>query len=489
MESTNYSLNMKAHLDTTEVTDSLSKLNQSGNKTTRDLEVAVKRLDNAVQDLTRTWEKQARAAERAAHASEHAAKTQSISGASGGVEGGALSQFATMAVGQMGARQLRAIGKLINKSGYGDNSVGRVATGGIDWAATAMVATKGNPLATVGAGLIGAVDSAMKQLVESAQRAADELNRLAQLQAGQIDAWHRGQQSVAFSKEARGLSNETDEQLRARIAKAEKSREAYEEFMTPLSKSSRAFADFYKGWEGIDFVGLRDKKMKSLLSTANEDAALAKLAEGELKARDNQRNKEENQRIKEQRALDRNYEYATKHGESFRTKMELEDFNESLQGMNVQELQATVAGLRQSRTSMRGSLDAAWQKARTTKSSSDIESAETMTDQFDIISDKLKDAEHVLNSLSNLGGKSTASDSPLAQFLSGPYSEDAAKGYDVGGYASLEDAVWKQQLETDNNIKKSVEASQKSLETLVSKVEIIQTNMSNNDSDAAKWGG
>ena len=481
MESTNYSLNMKAHLDTTEVTDSLSKLNQSGNKTTRDLEVAVKRLDNAVQDLTRTWEKQAQAAERAAHASEHAAKTQAISGASGGVEGGALTEFANMAVGQMGARQLRSIAKLINKAGYGDTEVGRVATGGLDWAATAMVATKGNPL-TLGAGLIGAVDSAMKQLVESAQAAANELNRLAQIQSQQIAAWHSGQRSVAFSKEARGISNETDEQLRARIAKAEKSREAYEEFMTPLSKSSRAFADFYKGWEGIDFVGLRDKKMKSLLSTANEDAAMAKLAESTLKARENQRNKE-------QRTLDRNYEYATKHGERFRTKMELEDFSAGLQGMNVEELQDTVSVLRQSRTSMRGSLDAAWQKARTTKSSEDIESAETMTDEFDMVSAKLKDAESVLNTMTKISPTASYKDMPLAQLMERPLSEDAAKGYDVGGYASVEDAVWKQQLETQNNIKKTAEESQKSLETLVNKVEIIQTNMSNNSSDAAKWGG
>lgn len=479
MESTNYSLNMKAHLDTSEVNDSLSKLNQSGNKTTRDLEVAVKRLDNAVQDLTRTWEKQAQAAERAAHASEHAAKTQAISGASGGVEGGALTEFANMAVGQMGARQLRAISKLISKAGYGDTEVGRVATGGLDWAATAMVATRGNPLATLGGGLIGAVDSAMKQLVESAQKAADELNRLAQIQAEQIRDWHAGQKSVALSKEARGISNETDEQLRARIAKAEKSREKYEEFMTPLSRSSRSFAESYIGF---DFVGARDKKMKSLLDKANEDAAMAKLAESTLKARENQRNKE-------QRALDRNYEYATKHGERFRTKMELEDFSEGLQGMNVQELQDTVAVLRQSRTSMKGSIGAAWEKARTTKSSEDIAAVENMTDEFDMISAKLKDAESVLNTMTKLSPTASYKDMPLAQLLDKPLSEDAAKGYDVGGYASVEDAVWKQQLETQNNIKKSAESSQKSLETLVNKVEIIQTNMSNNSSDAATWGG
>ena len=77
----------------------------------------------------------------------------------------------------------------------------------------------------------------------------------------------------------------------------------------------------------------------------------------------------------------------------------------------------------------------------------------------------------------------------MNQLMGDALNSEAKKGYDVSGYASVEDAIWKQQLETQNNIKKSAEASQKSLETLVNKVEIIQTNMNNNSSDAATWGG
>ena len=112
-----------------------------------------------------------------------------------------------------------------------------------------------------------------------------------------------------------------------------------------------------------------------------------------------------------------------------------------------------------------------------------------MTDEFDMVSAKLKDAESVLNTMTKLSPTASYKDMPLAQLMERPLSEEAAKGYDVGGYASVENAVWKQQLETQNNIKKSAESSQKSLETLVNKVEIIQTNMNNNSSDEATWGG
>lgn len=78
---TDYSLDLKASLDTAEVQEKLNDLSFKGKHATSDLEVAVKRLDNAVQDLTRTWEKQAEAARKAAENAEDAAKASSQGGA------------------------------------------------------------------------------------------------------------------------------------------------------------------------------------------------------------------------------------------------------------------------------------------------------------------------------------------------------------------------------------------------------------------------
>ena len=50
---TDYSLDLKASLDTAEVQEKLNDLSFKGKHATSDLEVAVKRLDNAVQE----WEK------------------------------------------------------------------------------------------------------------------------------------------------------------------------------------------------------------------------------------------------------------------------------------------------------------------------------------------------------------------------------------------------------------------------------------------------
>lgn len=478
MESTNYQLTMKARLDTSEVNSSLARLNQTGGKTTRELEVAVKRLDNAVQDLTRTWEKQAQAAERASHAAERAAQTQSISTPSGDVEGGSLTQFANMAVGQMGARQLRAISKLIAKAGYGDTEVGKVATGGLDWAATAMVATRGNPLATLGGGLIGAVDAAMRELVASAERASAELQHLAEIQSEQIHAWRNAQNELKLKNVLKGMPEKSEDALRRYIDTAAQSRAKYEEFVTPDSKSSKSFAANYIG---LDFVGDRDKKMKQLAQTMKRDEVVAAAAEAELNSR-------KKQKEREQKEEERRGEYATRQGQRFAQKMELESFNEGLQGMSIAELQDTVSALRGSRTAIKGSLAAAWGKAQTTKTSQDIQSAEKMEDEFDMVSAKLKDAESVMNTMMKLGTNATNKDTPLGQLLSTPISDEAAKGYDVGGYASVEDAIWKSQLDAQKKIEQNTQGATKSLEKIADKVELIQTNMQENTSEAS-WGG
>ena len=54
-----YALDLRATLDTSEVQQKLDAMRSSGVDATSQLEVAVKRLDNAIQDLTRSWEKQA----------------------------------------------------------------------------------------------------------------------------------------------------------------------------------------------------------------------------------------------------------------------------------------------------------------------------------------------------------------------------------------------------------------------------------------------
>lgn len=109
---TDYSLDLKASLDTAEVQEKLNDLSFKGRHATSDLEVAVKRLDNAVQDLTRTWEKQAEAARKAAENAEEAAKANGQGGADAN---GATGSFIGQATGLLAARRLRGLKKIVEK--------------------------------------------------------------------------------------------------------------------------------------------------------------------------------------------------------------------------------------------------------------------------------------------------------------------------------------------------------------------------------------
>lgn len=52
---TDYSMNLKAKLDTTDVQQKLQQLGQTGDMATSQLEQSVKKLESAVKDLTTSW--------------------------------------------------------------------------------------------------------------------------------------------------------------------------------------------------------------------------------------------------------------------------------------------------------------------------------------------------------------------------------------------------------------------------------------------------
>ena len=52
---TDYSMNLKAKLDTSDVQQKLQQLGQTGDMATSQLEQSVKKLEGAVKDLTNSW--------------------------------------------------------------------------------------------------------------------------------------------------------------------------------------------------------------------------------------------------------------------------------------------------------------------------------------------------------------------------------------------------------------------------------------------------
>ena len=83
-------------------------------------------------------------------------------------------------------------------------------------------------------------------------------------------------------------------------------------------------------------------------------------------------------------------------------------------------------------------------------------------------------------------GKELAS---LQQLMSGPMSSEAAKGYDVGGYSNVEDALFKQQLQAQQKIETNTQKTAASLEIMKTAVEEIRNKVQNSgNGTGSTWG-
>lgn len=153
-----YSVNLKANLNTADVQEKLNDLRFKGTHATSDLEIAVKKLDNAVQDLTRTWEKQAEAARKAAENAEEAAKAN---GANGGDANGTTGAFLGQATGLLAARRLRGLKKIVEKVDGADGEMsegGTVLASSLGWAGSgAAMGSAFGPAGTAIGALAGAI--------------------------------------------------------------------------------------------------------------------------------------------------------------------------------------------------------------------------------------------------------------------------------------------------------------------------------------------
>lgn len=101
------------------------------------------------------------------------------------------------------------------------------------------------------------------------------------------------------------------------------------------------------------------------------------------------------------------------------------------------------------------------------------------------MTDRLKAAQHALDLMTN--PSSDGSLASLSQLMSGPMSSEAAKGYDVGGYSSLEDALFRQQLQAQQKIETNTEKAASSLETVKNAVEEIRNKVQSSASSGT-WG-
>lgn len=236
---TDYSLDLKASLDTAEVQEKLNDLSFKGRHATSDLEVAVKRLDNAVQDLTRTWEKQAEAARKAAENAQAAAHAGTSGGGVGG-EGSDMSGMFKMAKSYVGGRALGGAGKalegdLTNEWRVAGGVITRVLGAGlIGGAATAKTGGWGGLVmgGTEGYKAINEVLEARAQTEREYIKTIQAITKLEERRiavnenAAKIQA--NASNAIKRERAIQGLDLLSDEELKARRQAAYDTRKHYE---------------------------------------------------------------------------------------------------------------------------------------------------------------------------------------------------------------------------------------------------------------------
>lgn len=154
---TDYSMNLKAKLDTTDVQQKLQQLGQTGETATSQLEQSVKKLEGAIKELTDSWKNASKEAQQTGLQMQ-----KLLRGGSAMLVGGVINRIGNYAAAtgnSTGATVASYAGNMLKGAGAG--------------------AAMGNAIPVVGTAIgaaIGAAAGALDTLADSATKAAEALN-------------------------------------------------------------------------------------------------------------------------------------------------------------------------------------------------------------------------------------------------------------------------------------------------------------------------
>lgn len=480
---TDYALDLRATLDTSEVQQKLGALRSSGVDATSQLEEAVKRLDNAIQDLTRSWEKQADAAQQAAERAQEAASAS----ADGGPGGGMSLETDALLKSLLSARRLKAVSKIIDVYGYGDTELGTVAKSGLAGAALGMTATKSPTGALIG-GIAGVIKG-FEDLKSAAKAAAAAVQAKADKERAEYREWlieqTKEQEKAKDLDSIKSASATTLNEYVSRYAMAKTNYAARLEAGPSVNQTETEFKTEMEGLaEQLESYGVVAKAAEKELgkrAKADEKAAkeAEKKADADRKAAERQEKEAQRQKEREERFNKSIDEQASR----WAREEDMRQFKEDLGGMMPKEMLKSRQKYLDEATQLEKERDLYINLAKNSKDPRDLAKAQDKEDAARVARQKASALESSILSFSNIGGNS------LKDFLSEPMSSEAAKGYDVGGYASLEDAVWKQQLETQKSIDDHTKTTADKLSTIATKVEMMANTLQNNNiRTESTWG-
>lgn len=488
-----YSLNLKAQLDTSDVQAKLQQLGNTGSVATSQLEDSIKKLDTAVKDLSQSWKTSAKEAQQTGFQMQ-----KILRGGAAMLLGSAISRMGNYAAATgntTGAQAASLAGGLLKGAGAG--------------------AAMGSAIPVVGTGVgaaVGAVVGALEVLADAAIETARKLNESFQSARDYIQAEGR---KADMQQRLEGLSgieigstewNNRRSELRRRI-------QEYEEGRAQI-------ADEAKGRYGPDawIIGSGDKtdevkqyyvqqaeKLKELENAAKDASIeLDKMIKMEQELADAEKEKaqaaeeEENamsaavkaagekakadeeaaQKSMAEAAAKAQAEFLRTSGAagsalgSFQRDRRLEAFEASLEDMSPADLMHLRDSLAGQKASAAAQVESLFGTAKQSGQASDLEAAQNALQSFNEIARMLSLTE------AGIGGITT----PSIQQQMMALGSEAQKGYDTSGYGSIDQEILKSEKSTEQNTKEAAST----LKTINTKLEEVKTVITSN-ANGANW--
>ena len=479
-----YSLNLKAQLDTSDVQAKLQQLGSTGSVATAQLEDSIKKLDNAVKDLSQSWKTSAKDAQQTSLQMQ-----KILRGGAAMLVGGVINRVGNVAsaTGNTGLASAATVGgAALQGAGAG------LAFGPIGAAAGAVVGALGSltDAALVAAKTLRDSFESSRDYIQSQARAADvqfrveqlsqmtpgELNARRQLLQGQIRQFEEGRLRIA--DETRGWTQKTNR--------------GPEEEQQFIIQQAAKLKDLQKAAEDARVELAALAKLEQEAAAKSEEAAKAaqekaKAEEDEAKAMRDALNAAEAKAKAEEEAAQKSMAEAAAKAQaeflrtsgaagsalgSFQRDRRLEAFEASLEDMSPADLMHLRDSLAGQKASAAAQVESLFGTAKQSGQASDLEAAQNALQSFNEIARMLSLTE------AGIGGITT----PSIQQQMMALGSEAQKGYDTSGYGSIDQEILKSEKSTEQNTKEAAGT----LKTINTKLDEVKTVLTSN-ANGANW--
>ena len=367
---TDYALNLKATLDTSDVQQKLQALGQTGGMAFDSLERAVKNLDSTLKTVSSSL------------------KVVNQQNANMNLSTARLLRVSSRYVGSqvLGAAQqhFKSTGDYATAGLFG---IGQGALAG------AAAGTAFGPAGTAigaSAGILTSTAQAMKDLDDQSKALAEKFQKLANIKIKLFDDVLAHGERVRQSRRLESVSGMSDTQLRL-VANQERAKISRYEEAALSGGANLAHTD-----------AQRKARLDKLEKEADFSRKMVDAIEAEEKKRQQAKEKKVSEQEKEAREKESRQKTAGTMLSRYEKAREMETFTEQVGQMSPKALADLAESLGEQRYATGEKFQKALQQAKETGAGADLENAGSLGAEYDTLTEKLKLATNALDSLVNL---------------------------------------------------------------------------------------